>query len=147
MIVFDLACNCGYTFEGWFQDRQDFELQQSASFLVCPECGSRDIRKILSPIRTQFSKSEGCNPAQKNVEKSASRENRADALEKLQEFVEENFEDVGTELASESLKMHYGVSEPRNIRGVTTEAEEKKLQEEGINLFKIPLAVKSKNVN
>ena len=147
MIVFDLACGCGYTFEGWFQDRQDFELQQSASFLVCPECGSREIRKILSPIRTQFSKSERCSSEQKNIGESASRENTADAVETLQKFVEENFEDVGAELASESLKMHYGVSEPRNIRGVTTEAEEKKLQEEGINLFKIPLAVKNKNVN
>ena len=52
MIVFDLVCYCGYTFEGWFNDRQDFECQQTASFLVCPRCNSREIRKILSPVRT-----------------------------------------------------------------------------------------------
>ena len=45
------------------------------------------------------------------------------ALETLQKFVAENFEDVGTDLAKESLKIHYGISEPRNIRGVTTESE------------------------
>ena len=147
MIVFDLACYCGYTFEGWFQDRQDFEHQQTASFLVCPACGSREIRKILSPIRTQLSRSEGYDPVHKSAGDSASPARAAEAVETLQKFVEENFEDVGTELATESLKMHYGVSEPRNIRGLTTEAEEKKLQEEGVNIIKIPLYVKSKDVN
>ena len=147
MIVFDLACGCGYTFEGWFQDRQDFECQQTASFLVCPVCGSTEIRKVLSPIRTQLSRREGCDTANKKAEKTASPESVADTLETLQKFVEENFEDVGSELATESLKMHYGVSKPRNIRGVTTELEDKKLQEEGINLLKVPMFVKRKDVN
>jgi hypothetical protein len=35
--------------------------------------------------------------------------------------------------------MHYGVEEPRNIRGTTTEAEEKMLRDEGIQFIKIPL--------
>jgi hypothetical protein len=147
MIVFDLACGCGYTFEGWFQDRQDFEKQQTASFLVCPECGSREIGKILSPIRTQSSRNKEKGSSLKMTEKSPPLSNGADALESLQKFVEDNFEDVGTELATESLKMHYGATEPRNIRGVTTELEEKKLKEEGINLLKIPMPAKSKDVN
>ena len=147
MIVFDLACGCGYTFEGWFQDRQDFDNQQTASFLVCPECGSREIRKILSPIRAQSSGREGGMALHMNAGESKSSTDAAEVLETLQDFVEKNFEDVGTELATESLKMHYGVSEPRNIRGVTTELEEKKLKEEGINILKIPMSVKSKDVN
>ena len=147
MIVFDLACNCGYTFEGWFQDRKDYEIQQTASFLVCPECGSRDIGKILSPIRTKTSKYDGDYPSHRRPEESSSLESASDALETLQKFVEENFEDVGSKLATESLKMHYGAAEPRNIRGVTTELEEKKLKEEGINLLKIPMPAKNKDVN
>lgn len=147
MIVFDLECNCGYTFEGWFQDRQDFDNQQTASFLVCPECGGRDIRKILSPIRAQSSGSAPERTLHTKAEKAESPTDVIESLENLQEFVENNFEDVGTELATESLKMHYGVSEPRNIRGVTTELEEKKLREEGINILKIPMPVKSKDVN
>lgn len=146
MIVFDLACNCGYTFEGWFQDRQDFENQQTASFLVCPECGSRKIGKIPSPIRIQSSRYQEKDHSCTRVEKTDSLGSAA-ALETLQKFVEDNFEDVGTDLAAESLKMHYGATEPRNIRGVTTELEEKKLKEEGINLFKIPMPAKSKDVN
>ena len=146
MIVFDLACNCGYTFEGWFQDRQDFENQQTASFLVCPECGSREIGKILSPIRTQSSRYQEKDHSCTRVEKTDSLGNAA-ALETLQNFVEDNFEDVGTDFAKESLKMHYGATEPRNIRGVATELEEKKLKDEGIIFFKIPMPAKSKDVN
>ena len=38
----------------------------------------------------------------------------------------------------EALKIHYGATEPRNIRGVSTPAEEEILKEEGIEFFKIP---------
>lgn len=148
MIVFELACaGCGYTFEGWFQDRSDFENQQTASYLVCPQCGGREIRKILSPIRCKSSNIAAENPIEKRTTESVTPEDVGRALETLQKFVEENFEDVGVDLAKESLKIHYGVSEPRNIRGVTTESEEKKLQEEGISLLKIPMPVKSEKTN
>jgi hypothetical protein len=147
MIVFDLACACGYTFEGWFQNRNDFETQQTDLFLVCPRCGSSEIRKILSPIRFQSSSSEDVSLLNKNSTGPVSPEDAEKALETLQKFVEENFEDVGVDLAKESLKIHYGVSEPRNIRGVTTESEEKKLQEEGINLLKIPMPAKIEKTN
>jgi len=39
------------------------------------------------------------------------------------------------------------VTEPRNIRGVATEPEEKILKEEGIDLLKIPLQVKREKIN
>ena len=32
------------------------------------------------------------------------------------EFVEKNFDDVGCDFAKEALKIHYGATEPRNIR-------------------------------
>lgn len=147
MIVFDLACVCGYTFEGWFQDRSDFENQQTASFLLCPHCGSREIRKILSPTHFQSSISAEDSLARKCSSGSVSPADAEKALATLQKFVEENFEDVGVDLAKESLKIHYGVAEPRNIRGVTTDSEEKKLKDEGIKLLKIPMSLKSEKIN
>ena len=148
MIVFDLTCTCcGFTFEGWFQDRRDFEKQQTASFLACPQCSSREVRKILSPIRFQSSSSSEDSLLQRKSLEAGATEDAGKALETLQKFIEENFEDVGVDLAKESLKIHYGVSEPRNIRGMTTESEEKKLKEEGINLLKIPMPVKSEKTN
>jgi len=148
MIVFDLACDCGYTFEGWFQDRSEFEKQHAAAFLICPVCGGHKIRKILSPIR--FQSASNIAGGLSHESRSADPENIAEvtkALETLQNFVEKNFEDVGTDLAKESLKIHFGVTEPRNIRGITTEAEEKELQKEGIELLKIPMPPHNRDVN
>ena len=147
MIVFDLACECGSSFEGWFQDREHFENQIAASFLECPFCGSREIRKILSPIRFQSSTT-GSEPCPEQSSSNAvSTEEIQSALKTIQKYIETNFEDVGTELASEALKIHYGVTEPRNIRGVATEPEEKKLKEEGINLLKIPMQIKGNKLH
>jgi len=147
MIVFELACDCGYTFEGWFQDRHDFEKQQSASILVCPDCGSRSIRKILSPNRIQSSSLSRETSLNGQEDKVGLMAGAANTLTALQEFINENFEDVGSELATESLKIHYGVSEPRNLRGVTTVQDEKKLKEEGIELIKIPFPLKERETN
>ena len=55
------------------------------------------------------------------------------------EYVEKNFDDVGCDFAKEALKIHYGAAEPRNIRGVSTQEEEKALKDEGIQFFKIPM--------
>ena len=44
---------------------------------------------------------------------------------------------MGPQFAKEALKIHYGASEARNIRGVSTSEEEKMLQEEGVDFFKV----------
>jgi len=49
---------------------------------------------------------------------------------------------VGTEFTKEALKMHYGVTDKRNIRGSATAGEEEVLKEEGIKFFKFPLTRK-----
>ena len=55
------------------------------------------------------------------------------------DFVEKNFDDVGCDFAKEALKIHYGVEQPRNIRGISTKEEEKMLKEEGVQFLKIPM--------
>jgi hypothetical protein len=147
MIVFELACDCGYTFEGWFQDRRDFDKQLSASILVCPDCGSRRIKKILSPNRTRSSQPAKDASLYSKDDNDALMTEAVNSLKNMQKFINENFEDVGAELATETLKIHYGVSEPRNLRGVTTPQEDEKLKEEGIELIKIPIPVKDRDTN
>jgi hypothetical protein len=61
------------------------------------------------------------------------------AIEKTMEFLEKNFEDVGANFAREALKMHYDVSEKRNIRGTSSEVEEEMLKKEDIKFFKVPI--------
>ena len=46
---------------------------------------------------------------------------------------------INLDFAKEALKIHYGVKEPRNIRGISTKEEEKMLKKEGIEFMKIPM--------
>ena len=55
------------------------------------------------------------------------------------DYMETNFDNVGSDFAKEALKMHYGVSEPRNIRGFSTAQEEETLREEGVSFMKFPV--------
>ena len=140
MIVFDLSCQCGYQFEGWFQDSEDFRRLAREGLLTCPSCDGNGVRKILSPVavRSVADRKVDSAPAEVSPEQMA-----VDLLKSLQDHVVNNYEDVGTRLAEESLKIHYGLEEPRNIRGISTGEEEKVLKKEGIELLKIPLPVKS----
>ena len=144
MILFDLSCKCGCQFEAWFQGHADYHAQLENGLLSCPECGSSAIRKILSPVAAVRS---GCMQ-KRHDERSSLREKDFEkqamqVLRQLSDFVEKNFEDVGTRLADEALKMHYGVTENRSIRGVATPDQEKVLKEEGIELLTVPLFKKS----
>jgi hypothetical protein len=142
MIAFDLQCSCGCQFEGWFESRADFEKQNSDDLIVCPDCGSGDIRKILSPVAIHSGPPLPGNPVT-STEPEISPEKVLGALRSIQNYLEKNFDDVGSKMAEESLKIHYGVIAPRNICGVATVEEEKMLRQEGIELLKFPMLKKS----
>ncbi len=139
MIVFDLECLNGHTFEGWFEDKKDLEKQQEQGLLQCPICETTSIVQKLSLIAVKRSS------APSNQVQQAQRANQevlAEFTEKIAEYVEKNYEDVGTSFSKEALKMHYGATEHRNIRGTTTKEEDKVLTKEGVSVVKIPITKK-----
>ena len=131
MIVFDLQCANGHTFEGWFEDGQAYQKQRKKGQIACPVCDDTSVSKIPSSFAVKASQttpdSYGHDAELLKIEK------------KMVDYVKKNFDDVGCDFAKEALKIHYGVSEPRNIRGVSTDQEEKTLKDEGIKFFKIPM--------
>ena len=137
MIVFDLECINGHAFEGWFQDKQEMETQQEQGLLQCPVCDTTAVVQKLHPIAIRTSAPARHSEAHQALQ--AGQEAMAELTERVARFVEKNFEDVGHSFASEALKMHYGASEHRNIRGTTTLEEDKTLQKEGVPVFKIPI--------
>lgn len=148
MMVFDLACECGFLFEGWFKDHEEFARQERDGLLICPQCGGRQcLRKVLSPVAYQKKSSGAAADWQSSFETDPAR--MADSVEQsirtIQKFVEKNFDDVGSDFARETLKIHYGVEEPKNIRGVVTPAEEKILDKEGVQYLKIPILGKKES--
>ncbi len=50
MIIFDLICAHNHIFEGWFSSSKDYETQKENKLLLCPSCGSEDIKKsVMAP--------------------------------------------------------------------------------------------------
>ncbi len=131
MIVFDLKCVNGHCFEGWFEDGNAYETQKEKGMVSCPFCDDTSVSRAPSTFAIKSSR-------------PASRPSSLDVdMEKLSRkvvhYVENNFDNVGPDFAREALKIHYGASEPRNIRGVSTPEEEKTMEKEGIKFFKIPM--------
>ena len=140
MIIFDLECLNGHTFEGWFEDKKDLETQQAQGILTCPVCNTASVVQKLHPIAIK--KSSGTT-TQKAMQ--ARQEAITELSEKVVDYVEKNFEDVGNDFTKEALKMHYGAEEYRNIKGSTTKEDDKVLAKEGVPVFRIPMTKKTKD--
>ena len=130
MIAYDLICAQGHAFEGWFDSAQGFEEQQKRGLITCPVCGSSEVEKKLSTFGIVRKRDQAPLPQKKEA---------PNPTEIVVKFIRDNFQDVGTDFAKEALKMHYGVTEQRNIRGVSSQREEETLKSEGVEFFKLPL--------
>jgi len=133
MIAYDLQCSNGHTFEGWFDGRQAFEEQMQKKLIACPVCNDTNVVVVPSTFAVHT------GGPQRERPDEAEKSDKQPSADKIIEFLEKNFEDVGLNFAKEALKMHYGVSEKRNIRGISTKSEEEMLKKEGIKFFKIPV--------
>jgi hypothetical protein len=136
MIAYDLQCTTGHSFEGWFEDRKAYLDQKKKGLITCPVCNVTSVEIVPST----FAIKSGSPAISKDL--AAERDKLAKIGKEAIEFVEKNFDDVGADFAKEALKIHYGASEPRNIRGVSTKEEEKTLEEEGIEFIKIPMPIR-----
>ena len=135
MIVFDLKCSEGHIFEAWFNNTESFEEQKAKGMISCPYCSDNLVSKVISPVATKTSS----QPDAKREEESI---DYAKLAKEIVDYVDKNFDDVGTEFAKEALKMHYDVAEKRNIKGSATADEEKMLEDEGVEFFKLSIPKK-----
>ena len=128
MIAFDLFCSNGHKFECWFKDGASFEEQKSTGMITCPICDDNQIEKAFSP----FGIKKGGEEVKEEIDPHQ-------ALQLVHEYLDKHFEDVGAEFCKEALKIHYGETEKRNIKGTATTEEEVILKEEGVPFLRIPI--------
>ena len=133
MIAFDLQCSKGHIFEGWFDNLESYEKQNSAKMVNCPHCNDTKIRKMLSPV-TSIKAAPPSLPAP-----DGEKINYKILAREMVNYINREFEDLGSDFAKEALKIHYGASKERNIRGSATESEENLLKKEGVQFFKVPV--------
>jgi len=132
MIAFDLECSKGHVFEGWFNNIESFEEQGAKKMVSCPYCNDTQIKRIISPVALRTTSRLEEEGDGKTIDyRRLARE--------IVDYINDNFDNVGSAFTKEALKMHYGVTEKKNIRGSATAAEEKLLRDEKIGFFKIPI--------
>lgn len=139
MIHYDLICDKGHAFDGWFSNSAAYDEQAGKGLVTCTHCGSAKVEKQLMapgiPVKSNR-KSEAkpmvAAPADPKLAELMS------MMRELRRHVEENAEYVGDRFAEEARKIHYEESEQRGIYGQTTPDEAKALIEEGIAVHPLP---------
>ena len=140
MIVFDLGCENGHRFEGWFASSEDFEHQTSRKLVSCPSCGNSSVSRLphATHIRTAVKeRAPGAEPASPGAQQYSNV--GADLLSKVIEHVISHTEDVGSAFPEEARKIHYREASERRIRGTASREEVAALREEGIEVVALPV--------
>jgi hypothetical protein len=147
MIVFDLSCDGGHRFEGWFRSSDDFAVQQGEGLVSCPQCGSEAVDK--APMAPAVPRKGNQLPVVPQQGKQAMARGPmppevAEALHKLAEAQARALKEskwVGDSFAEQSREMHYGERDPETIHGQATAEEALELFEEGIPVAPLPFPV------
>ncbi len=129
MILYDLNCENGHTFEVWFASSDQYEKQKKRKLISCPICNSNKIRKALMAPNLKGTKKSNKSYNEKKFNKK---------LKEFRKFIESNTEDVGKSFTEEAKKIYYGEKKSRPIRGETTKEQAEELIEEGIPIAKLP---------
>jgi len=163
MIVFDLLCADGHRFEGWFGSSAEFERQQGAGLLMCPQCGSASVGKaVMAPavgrkgnqLPVTAPKSASVEPAGVGPSAAAGKPvpmarpalspeaaQMMHSLAQMQAKALEQSRWVGGSFAEDARAMHYGEREHETIHGQATPEEARDLIEEGVAVMPLPFPV------
>lgn len=147
MIVYDLSCDGGHRFEGWFGSSEDYAEQRKLGLVACPQCGSGAIDK--APMSPAVPRKGNRLPVPQAQSKQAMTRGPmppevAAALQNLAEAQARALKDskwVGDRFAEQSRAMHYGERPPETIHGQATPDEAAALFEEGVPVAPLPFPV------
>jgi hypothetical protein len=157
MIHYNLRCGAGHEFDGWFKDSAGFDAQAEAGFVQCPVCGGTEVSKqLMAPAipkkgRTRAKEVAPSPPAAHKPPAETSTQATTGPvpaqlvalLQRMRAEVEKNCEYVGKDFAEMARKIHREAKEGeeadrRGIYGEASDAEAQALQEEGIEIARLP---------
>jgi hypothetical protein len=142
-VIYDLQCDAGHRFEGWFKNAEEYVQQREGGLLACPRCACAQVHRL--PTASHVGSTSSADAAKAAHEMVALKEKSDALLTKIHDFVERHFDDVGTAFAEEARKIHYGEAKERNIRGHATHIEVRALHEEGVDVLSLPAPVPDKS--
>ena len=140
MIRYDLVCNKGHEFDGWFSNSDAYDQQAKRGLVSCTQCGTTKIQKqLMAPgiptksNRKSVSQTMTAGPVDPRY---------AEMVRLMREYkkhVESTSENVGDNFAEEARKMHFNEKEKRGIYGQASPEEAVELLEEGIDIQPLPM--------
>jgi hypothetical protein len=146
MVIYDLICEHGHQFEGWFKSADDLQSQTDSNLLLCPFCDSAEVTKKLTAAKITRKSNSASSvkelPSQQVVRGDARSSEKFAKLQKMlgqvHDYIDRNFEDVGNRFSEEAIKIHHGEAEANNIRGTATREELKEMRKEGVEAVPLP---------
>lgn len=164
MIHYQLRCDKGHEFEGWFNSSSTFDAQVKRRLVSCSRCGSQDVEKaIMAP---SVARTDRPRSRRKRVEEAATdgvpvaaaqappmpptliNGEQRQLIEKMRELrakVLASSEYVGPNFAAEARKIHSDEAPARSIHGEASPAEVEALHEEGVEVYPVPVLPEDKN--
>ena len=158
MIHYQLRCQQGHGFDGWFKDSAGFEKQAAAGFVECPSCGATQVERALMapaiPKKGRPAKVKRVaeaeapppppapvaapEPTTQAVAKGPMPAQVVALLQRVRAEIEQKCDYVGKEFAEEARKIHHGEIEARPIYGEASASDAEALKDEGIDIAQIP---------
>lgn len=144
MIVFDLTCDTGHRFEGWFGSSSDYDSQCERGLVTCAQCGSPMVSKApMAPAVPTKANAGRAKPAEKSGVQLSSEKMPAEvakafhALATAQAKALKDSTWVGDKFAEKARSMHYGEADHAPIHGQATKNEANDLLAEGVTVAPI----------
>lgn len=155
MIHYDLRCDDGHEFDGWFKGSAAFDRLAKAKLLTCPQCGGSTVdRAMMAP---RIAKRARPMPTPMRDEPAAPAEAPKPApalagpipdglravLAKLRDEVESRCDYLGADFAEEARRIHEGSAPARGIYAEATPDDIESLLDDGIDITPIPWVPRS----
>jgi hypothetical protein len=140
MIRYDLICDKGHEFDGWFSDSAAYDSQAKRGLVECVHCGSSKIEKQLMAPGIPAKSNRKVEASQRMMSTPTDPRMQAmmQAMREVRAHVEKIAENVGDSFAEEARKIHYNEAEKRGIYGNATPDQARELIEEGIDVAPLP---------
>ncbi len=137
MIRYNLRCDQGHDFDGWFRSSEGYDSLRAAGQVTCTVCGSARVEKAL--MAPGVATSHAGPP-----DLQSPRNEREKLVEKLRDQVEKNSDYVGMSFVAEARAMHEGLKPERAIHGEAKLEDARQLLAEGIQVAPLPFLPRQK---
>jgi hypothetical protein len=140
MIRYDLICDQGHEFDGWFRDSAAYDGQARRGLVACLVCNSIKVEKQLMAPGIPAKSNKKVDRPQKMMAGPVDPRSAMllGMMREVRKSVEANAEYVGGKFAEEARRIHYAETAKRGIYGEATTDDAKALIDEGIDVHPLP---------